>query len=264
MPQGHAVRDYFGNPIVDFFTQVPLGAYPQMSLTILNASATDVTCGNQTIWPVNSFYAFSNSETAVNSVALASQSAFDTVAGGGAQKVRVEGLDNNYYPVTEVVSMNGTTPVPLAQEFRRINSIETTQWGAFGVNLGIVSAGTGAFATGAPATAYSIMSALDNISTTGVYTVPDSYSLLVYSPSMNVGKSWPLSGRIKFTSREVDGGFITDFEIAGDPAVNRGRLFAKKYLAKTDIHIISLGMNSLTNISLSQEMVLIQNGFFEG
>jgi hypothetical protein len=264
MPLGHAVKDDYNNPLADFFTQVPLGAYPQMSLTILKASATDITSTTQTIWPVNSFYTFPTSETAANSMAIASQNAFDTTAGGGAQKIRVEGLDNNYCPVTEVVSMNGTTPVPLAGEFARINNMTTTQWGGFGVNLGIVSAGTGIFTTGAPAVAYSIMSALDNTSTTGVYTIPDSYTLLAYSPNVNIGRSWPLTGRIKFTSRLEGGGFITDFEIAGDPAMNRGRLFAKKYSARTDLHIISLAVGSLTNVSISQEMVLIQNKFFEG
>lgn len=44
---------------------------------------------------------------------VVSGSANDTAAGTGARTVLVEGLDSNYVPFSETVTLNGVTPVPL-------------------------------------------------------------------------------------------------------------------------------------------------------
>lgn len=45
---------------------------------------------------------------------VVSASAADAAAGTGARTVLIEGLDANYLPFSEIVTMNGTTPVSLA------------------------------------------------------------------------------------------------------------------------------------------------------
>ncbi len=46
----------------------------------------------------------------------------DTVAGSGARTIMLEGLDANWDAITEIIAMNGTTPVITQNSFVRINS----------------------------------------------------------------------------------------------------------------------------------------------
>lgn len=48
---------------------------------------------------------------------IVSTNAGDALAGTGVQKVLVSGLDGNYNSISETVSMNGTTPVQLANQY---------------------------------------------------------------------------------------------------------------------------------------------------
>jgi len=69
---------------------------------------------------------------------VVSSSADDTLAGTGVQKVRVSYLDGDYSEATQVINMNGQTPVPLTDTtVLRVNSIRATQ-----VGTGLMSAGT--------------------------------------------------------------------------------------------------------------------------
>jgi hypothetical protein len=66
-----------------------------------------------------------------------SSNANDTVAGSGVQKVRISYLDGDYSSQSEIVSLNGTTSVPLTDTtILRVNAIRATQVGA-----GLVAAG---------------------------------------------------------------------------------------------------------------------------
>jgi len=75
---------------------------------------------------------------------FASSSAADAAAGIGAQQVTITYLDASFVVHTEVVTLNGTTPVnTVGMNYAYIESIVVTQVGSSGTNLGTISIYTG-------------------------------------------------------------------------------------------------------------------------
>jgi hypothetical protein len=71
---------------------------------------------------------------------VVSSSTDDDVAGTGVQKVRVSYLDADYSAQSQVLDMDGTTPVPLTDTtILRVNSIRATQVGTGGVAAGNIT-----------------------------------------------------------------------------------------------------------------------------
>lgn len=89
----------------------------------------------QTVWAVGSgTYAQLTTGTALEAV---SGSANDAAAGTGARTIRVQGLDASYLPFAETVTLNGTTPVALANTSAvAINSVQVLTAGSGGTNAG--------------------------------------------------------------------------------------------------------------------------------
>ena len=50
--------------------------------------------------------------------------------GTGAWQVLIKGLDSNYLRISEIVNLNGTTPVNTVNSFLRINSVDTISGGS--------------------------------------------------------------------------------------------------------------------------------------
>jgi len=112
-------------------------------------------------------------------VDVSSANVNDTEAGTGAQKIVLHGLDVNYNPLIEEITMNGRTVVTSAGTFLRLFGAAVSSAGTGLVNAGdihIIKTGTGGtYTTGVPGT---LTSALIKIlatwttGTTGMYTVP--------------------------------------------------------------------------------------------
>lgn len=106
---------------------------------------------------------------------ISSSSALDTAAGTGARTVMVVGTDINYAPMTETVTLLGSTNVPLTKAFYRINSAFIVSTGSLEVNQGDISITRVSGAT------------LQAVITTGVgmteqsnYTVAAGFTLLLF------------------------------------------------------------------------------------
>lgn len=69
-----------------------------------------------------------------------SDDATDTIAGVGAQKVLVEGIDDSGDMVEETVEMNGVTDVPTVNSYYMINRMTVTQAGSTGSQAGQIKA----------------------------------------------------------------------------------------------------------------------------
>src|ERR1700722_11390468 len=70
------------------------------------------------VWEGASAYPF---QTVATKMEILSGSASDTAAGTGAQSMMVVGLDVNFNPISEVIVMNGVTPVQSVNTYLRIN-----------------------------------------------------------------------------------------------------------------------------------------------
>jgi len=125
----------------------------------------------------------------------------DTVAGTGVQKVRVGYLDADYSEHSEILSMNGTTPVPLTDtSILRVNYIRATQ-----VGTGLVAAGNiTCRLVGGAATVYRAIVAGYTRGRGLIYTVPLGKTL--YITSIAISSNHTTAGKVvRWTGRaQVD------------------------------------------------------------
>ncbi len=122
----------------------------------------------ETIWHEGGLYAYLSAATVLQ---VSSDDADDTSAGAGARTVKLTGLDVNYKPLEETVTLNGTTQVATAEEFLRIYRIMVITAGASGWNEGTVYAGTGSPTAGKPAVVYASVAPMINQTLDAQYTV---------------------------------------------------------------------------------------------
>lgn len=102
-----------------------------------------------------------------------------SLGGTGARTVMVYGLDAEWNPITEVITLNGQTAVETTQEFLHPYLIRVTTAGSGGTNAGIIYVGTGTVTSGEPATKYLGASAGKGISRAAFFPVPKGYNLNV-------------------------------------------------------------------------------------
>jgi len=88
------------------------------------------------IWPQGGEVAFSDVAAVID---IVSTSALDTVAGSGARTILLVGVDANFDQITEIVSLNGLTPVATIQLFLFSNTCILQSVGALNANQGIIT-----------------------------------------------------------------------------------------------------------------------------
>jgi hypothetical protein len=93
------------------------------------ASAEDV-------WPTGGDINYPADQEATT---IESADADDAAGDTGARSVRVTGLDANNKALSEVVEMDGTTPVTLVNEYKRITDLEVIEAGSSNANEGVIS-----------------------------------------------------------------------------------------------------------------------------
>lgn len=128
---------------------------------------------NQTeaeVWEVGGVYKFPGTPMRMQVV---SSSSNDSPSGSGARQVDIHYLDNNYTEQTELIALNGTTPVnTTATNILRINNFHVIDAGSSKCSAGNIDirnlAGT---------EIYSRISATRNASLQAIWTVPDGYTM---------------------------------------------------------------------------------------
>lgn len=104
---------------------------------------------------------------------IVSSSANDTAAGTGVQSVMIYYLDGNYNEQTEIVATNGLTPVlTVATDILRINGMHATKVGT----VGGAAIGNISLTNTAGTITYGYITATNNSSRSGIYTVPNGYT----------------------------------------------------------------------------------------
>lgn len=88
------------------------------------------------IWDASVNYAH---PPTAQTLSIVSTSADDTLAGTGAQKVTIVGLNSLFVEITETVNMNGLTPVTTTSQFIRVNAFVVTQAGSTFSNVGNIT-----------------------------------------------------------------------------------------------------------------------------
>jgi hypothetical protein len=162
---------------------------------------TPAAAANTDTWEGGGLYAF---QAAAVTLEALSASANDTAAGTGARTFTIMGLDNNFNPISETITLNGVTPVQSVLQYRRVNNFTIASAGSGNVNAGDVTLRV----TGAGAT-QAIARALYGYSKSAIYTVPAGFSLLVTDLLLECGGTGAATNITFSFTRISSSGLIT-------------------------------------------------------
>ena len=130
------------------------------------------------VWEGGGLYPF---QTSAQTLEVVSSSANDAAAGTGTRSVTVIGLDANYVQISEVVVLNGVTPVATTKQYLRVNTFTQASVGSGGINAGDLTLRV----SGAGAT-QALMKAGYGFARQCVYTVPANSTLFIMSLNFSV------------------------------------------------------------------------------
>lgn len=186
---------------------------------------------------------------------VSSSSSSDTAAGTGARTITVSGLDSNYLPISETVTLNGQSAVTTTNAYLRMNILTVITAGSGGVNAGIIYIGTGNLSAGKPAVVYSSIGTGFNRSQQGFYTVPGNQTgyFLRQSATTNVANT-----ETRLWTRSFGGLFtlvrINEVSISG---FNRDFRLPLVLPAKTDLDFRALNVTGSTKVTGAYEILLV-------
>lgn len=213
------------------------------------------TVNNTTVWTGNSLYTYL---AAAATLTLSSSSALDTAAGTGARTVLVRGLDGSYNQISEVMTLNGQTPVSTVNQYLRVFNIAVISAGSGGANAGVIYLGDGAVVAGVPTGKYAIANIGDNNSFAAIYTVPAGYTGYVVNAVTAIGKGKDVEhstwirpfGQIMRKSRN---GYLFEssiVQLANFPLV---------VPEKTDIELRGKSSAPNTDMSINFDVIIVDN-----
>ena len=116
--------------------------------------------------------------TSAVTMGIASSSANDTSAGTGARTVLIQGLDESFNEIQEVVTLSGQTKVETSNQYFRINFLQVLTVGSAGNNQGDIWIADTAdtFTSGVPSTPVNSITNFWSKSYNSIFTVPAGYS----------------------------------------------------------------------------------------
>ncbi len=122
---------------IPFKFRVALNQFPRYQQDIKFGYNATVGTTQEDIWTTGGILSYLSSAELMS---IVSTDANDAAAGTGAQTIQIEGLDGAWAPITEVVTMDGLTPVLTTQAFLRVNRMFVLTAGSGAENAGIISA----------------------------------------------------------------------------------------------------------------------------
>lgn len=209
----------------------------------------------QTTWAENVDYVFPPSASVMT---VSSSDALDTSAGIGLQQVEIFGLDLNYEPISEIITLQGQAPQTTINSYLRIqgNGLVGKVVGSNNFNLGKIYIGTGAVAVGVPAVIYNSIEIGQNASQSGFFTVPNKQSgyMVSINSSVEGNKFVELDvwGRIDGIFRKVYG-----FHVNGQ-ALNTSFQYPDRFPEKTDVDVRAKTDVGTASVKSIFHMVLIK------
>lgn len=198
----------------------------------------DSGAGLVSIWDFGGLYAFPPSASIMT---ISSNNAADTAAGTGARTVRVGGLDANYTEISEVVTLNGTTPVNTVNQFLRCFGMTVLTAGNGGEAAGNIYQGTGAVVAGVPAVVYAYVRQGWGSSQMAAWTVPaNNTAYLVETTTSAIASALNQSTILSIRARPFGGVFAR----AGSLVINGGMaslesVIPRAFAERTDIDAVA-------------------------
>lgn len=177
---------YFGS--TEYLTEVARGNVDGESLVHVLGRNDNVGTMIRDINMNNVLFTFLTAASTLNAI---SDNPNDTIAGGGARVIKIEGLDANFDLVEDVLDMNGTSnTLATSVSFIRVNKVLVTETGTYastlaGSNLGNITVNT----TGGGS---SVQGFIDGnqidpgLSQDAKYCIPNAHTAIIVGAGMNV------------------------------------------------------------------------------
>lgn len=205
------------------------------------------------VWDVGGIYEY---QTEASVVSMSSTSAEDNPVGLGVGYVSIQGLDEEWNLTTEVVEMNGTTPVESVNQYIRVFRLRAVA--ASDEN----NTAAGDIEVKADALTVAAMKTGNTSTKMTMLTVPDGYSGFISSVVVSGG---PNDDFIIEAKARVQGGMFfstNDYEIS-----NSSTLFPTfnpaigKIEERTDIKFSAVGVTNNSQVRVQYTCVMIKNDF---
>ena len=209
--------------------------------------------------------------TALTSIEILSSDVNDTSAGTGAQKVKIQGLTTAWASVEEEVTMNGTTPVALANQYFRIFRAFVSESGTYATSAASSHAGVLTIRTAGAGATWAEIGQVGTYGVgqtqIGVYTVPAGKTAYVQSKFITVDASKPVdifmfqrpnaddvttpfTGAIRVVQQHTGAAGVLNVH----PATPLG-----PFLEKTDVGFMATVTTGTASASVDFEIILIDN-----
>lgn len=187
--------------------------------------------------------------TALTSIEMLSSSANDTAAGGGgsgARTVYVEGIGTGYALQSETVSLDGTTPVALANQYYRIYRAYVVTSGTYASAVASSHAGTITIRTSGAGATWAVIGLESGIGLSqtliSAYTVPTGYKAYVFHSAIMIESTkvvsiffFSRSGIDTVTAPYTPMRVMSSIDGADSSMTFNGGGFIGEFAAKTDI-----------------------------
>lgn len=214
-----------------------------------------------TLYPVWNLAANRVYLTTAVAMKVSSSSASDaSPSGTGAHVVLVEGLDQNYAPISESITLTGQTAVTTTNSYLRITGVTVTDKGTNGGNVGVIYVGTGTVTTGVPAVVHELVPIGFNKEASGVYTVPAGYTayLQVGGLSGQDNGAGYVTGRLVVSNQGSP--FITSaVTVFSTGQVNYDFTYPIAIPEKSDIEARAVSSSGTNSVSSYFGFVLVKN-----
>jgi hypothetical protein len=154
----------------------------------------------QDLWSAGGLYTYPTSGEACT---INSSSAADVTTDSGAATVTVFGLNNDFEPIQEVVSLNGITNVDLANTYRRIYRMQVSSLGVSGAQDHGWNVGT-IHVSGATSGTLGEIPIAQNQSQMSMYTIPANYTGFILRMHLTATKQDEVF--VEMQTRDIDTG----------------------------------------------------------
>jgi hypothetical protein len=176
-----------------------------------------------------------------------------TGSAGDTASIRINGLDANYQAISEVLVLNGATPVPTTNQYLRVNGMVVAVGSATNPSNAVTLTNQAASVT------YAKISAGVGRTQAAIYTVPAGYTF--YLQRVNIYTSLNGNDYCTYRNKTISPtGVVQLTQQAPFPtSYEAQRFMPRPFLEKTDIVLQAKIQTGTGAVAISQEGYLILN-----
>lgn len=163
---------------------IGLGYYKDATMVHKFGSSPSLGTGFETVWPQGGLKSY---RTTATGFTISSSDAADTATGTGARTVTVQGVDEDWNPVSQVVTLTGQTVAAMGTDMMICDRMIVETAGSGETNAGIIYVGTGVATTGEPAVVENLVSIGEGQSEAAFYAVRNNTDAYVREVPVSVG-----------------------------------------------------------------------------